>query len=111
MKSDREFEQDLRRAMRPQAPPRDLAGPVLARLRSRPEAGRQRTPRYFAWLAIAACLLLLAGALIQVTRQQARRREAQASAARILAALNLASNDLSRIQQRIRTTPVPRISQ
>jgi hypothetical protein len=107
VKSDQELEQALRRALRPQAPPRDLAGPVLARLRARPVAKRP----YFAWLALAACLLLAAGAIVRYTRQQVQEREARASATRIISALNLASADLSRIQQRIRATPVPRISQ
>lgn len=93
-----DLEAALRRSLRREPPPRDLAAAVLARLRPPP----RRRP---AWLLAAASITLAALIGLGVWRQRSQQAtQAQVAARQIQQALQLAAADLGRVQQRLQAS-------
>lgn len=99
-----EFEQALRRALRPKGPGEDLSGAVVSRLDpgavpAVPVAHlpfiRLRASRFGWWpVALAACLIAGIG-LVQVRRHDLEAARANQARAELLRALSIASDNIN----------------
>ncbi|MGH9487808.1 MAG: hypothetical protein ACRD04_09515 [Terriglobales bacterium] len=97
------LEEELRAALRREEPPHDLAPAVVARLHSpapRPAHG-------WSWAQTWVLLLVLAVAGFGVTRWAAMRQQRQArqDGQQLVAALRLASNELSAVRAKVVRSP------
>lgn len=96
------WDEELRAALRPEAPRRDLAPFVLARLRA-----PAPPPRRHAWQLAIVLLLLVLGTGLGVNRWRMvqRQQRARADARQLAAALHLASAQLAAVRAKVVRTP------
>jgi hypothetical protein len=87
----REFEDELRSALRRQEPPPDFADRVLARARSK------GAPRRLSWVAAA----IAAGLLLSLGGFEYRQYEGREAKRELLLALEIAGSKLSIAQEKI----------
>jgi hypothetical protein len=88
----RPFEDELRNALKPVAPPAGFTGRVMARVEVR------RTRPRFRWVAIAALLLLTAGLGYQ---QHVERQRAIEAKEQLMVGLRIAGQQLREIRSQI----------
>ena len=96
------FERDLERALRREAPAPGLADRVLARVEREEAAVRRAWPR--GWRAMAASLLLTAAVGGWVAREAAERRRVEGERAReqVLLALRITGEKVRQAQSEVR---------
>jgi anti-sigma-K factor RskA len=94
-----QFDRDLRESLRRRQPVPGFAEQVIARARARE---KRRALAAWRWVAVAAMVVLMVGGFALV-REQRRQAEGERNKEQLIAALQITSSKLNRIQGRLST--------